>query len=81
MALSPMRRCRETQEDPETVHRCRLIPAGRSLRPFADLIYGAILMSKNTTCTVPPRDSKRFLAFPLALALSLFLAQFALSLS
>lgn len=26
---------------------------------------------------VPPRDSKRFLAFPLALALSLFLVQFA----
>lgn len=52
MALSSMRRYRETQEDPETVHRCRLIPAGRSLRPFADLIYGAILMSKNTTCTV-----------------------------
>ena len=30
----------------------------RPSRPFADLIYGAILMPKNTS---PPRDSARFL--------------------
>lgn len=72
MALSPMRLHDDVEKlkKTETVHRCRLIPAGRSLHPFADLIYGAILMSKNTThrpC-VPPRDSKRFLAFLLTLS-------------
>jgi len=48
---------------------------GRPPRPFADLIYGAILMPKNiprAPC-VPPRDSKRFLAFPDSLTFSFFI--------
>jgi len=65
---------RNSRRGTETVHRCRPIPAGRPPRPFADLIYGAILMPKNTMHRprVPPRDSTRFLAFPDSLALARF---------
>jgi len=65
---------RNSRRGNETVHRCRPIPAAWPPRPFADLIYGAILMPKNTMHRprVPPRDSKRFLAFPDSLALARF---------
>jgi len=62
MALSPTRRCRETQEGPETVHRCHPIPTDRPPRPFADLIYGAILMPKNIPCAPSVCPASRFQA-------------------
>lgn len=48
---------------------------GRPPRPFADLIYGTILMPKNIprALCVPPRDSKQFLTFPDSLTFSFFI--------
>lgn len=41
---------------------CRPIPAGRPLRPFADLIYGAILMPKNIPHAPSACPASRFQA-------------------
>lgn len=59
----------------ETVLERGSFHLARPLGPFADLIYGPILTSKNTAAHrswVPPREFRRFLAFP-EYFLSLFL--------